>query len=337
MHMDHKKKNHFTVAQIFHSVIAQGAAFSDDITSRHYPIDFSKIMLIRAESTKAKSLWNKVVAKYHYLGYTGTVGRYIRYFICDCSKLPEFSSENDAHHEFHEYINQYTTRELNEFLNFRKVEDFSEFNISDISKSQIGALLRFRWLFEKNNIKSTKEKRDFFLPILGCISAGSATYSCSPRDFLLGIHELQRRERDKYLKYVANNWRFLILGHWHNLASFVLSKFSKVLQHDWIKRYDNPLVAIESFIVKNRFDGRSYIANRWLKIGETMGYSKSGSISKNRLSVYSHGEKKYIYIKLLSKFSTNNDPILIDIKRRNKRIMQYVKKTNTLSDILDLL
>ncbi len=330
-----QKDSHFSAAQLFHSEMAQGAAFNDHITSRSYPIDFSNIRLIRAESKKAKRLWNMIVAKYHYLGYTGTVGRYIRYFICDCSKLND-SKSTSVDKRFHDFINGFTMREINDLIGFKKVPKNSNLSVTHLSKSHIGAYLRFGWLFRKASSEQIKDISDnLFQPIIGCISGGSATYSCAPRDYILNIHTLSKHDRDRYLKYIANNWRFLILGRWHNLASHVLSIFSKVLEQDWQIKYNNPLIAIESFIVKSRFDGASYLANRWLRIGETLGFSKSGSISQNRVSLYNHGEKKYIYLKLLSKFSTNNDKVLIKIKRRNKKIMEYINKGYKLFDVLE--
>jgi len=332
--LNEKTKN-YSIAQSLHSEMAHGIAIQDDITVRSYPLLFSELQLVQAQTKKAKNLWNKIVAKYHYLGYTGTVGRYIRYFICDCSNL---SPENiEITTTFHEFINSYTYKEIDEILALKKAEDPTKHNFADMPKSQLGAYLRFGWRFKENNARQQNNLKikDLFSPIIGCISAGSATYSCNQRDYLLGFNRLHKKERDKYLKYVANNWRFLILGKWPNLASHLLSKFSKLIQKDWMIRYNNPLIAIESFVMKNRFDCTSYIANHWIKIGETKGYSKSGSITKNSLSMYGHGEKKDIYIKLLFKFPTNGNMILQKIKKQNRYIMQRIGKGEKIISILD--
>ncbi len=328
--------NSYSIAQLLHSKMAHGSSISDHITKRSYPLKFHLLKLVRATTKKEKNLWNKIVAKYHYLGYTGTVGRYMRYFICNSSYFSSFSESQDITEVFHEFIDSYTYKEIDELLGLEKFDGNKNHDFTNLPRSHLGVYLRFGWRFQTNSERTKKlETTDLFFPIVGCISAGSATYSCYPRDYLLGIYQLPRKERDRYLKYIANNWRFLILGKWPNLASHTLSKFSKILQKDWMKCYNNPLIAIETFVLKSRFEGSSYLANHWIRIGETKGYSKSGSITRKTISVYKHEEKKEIYLKLLYKFSSNSDPILSKVKKRNKYIMQKLGKGNTLDNIIN--
>jgi len=95
----------------------------------------------------------------------------------------------------------------------------------------------------------------------------------------------------------VNNGRFLILP-WvkvPNLASFLLSKFNRLLVSDWSKYYSVKPLYLETFVDPSKFSGTCYKAANWILIGKSKGYRKIGMGHQNTQS------PKLIYIFCLDK------------------------------------
>lgn len=82
-----------------------------------------------------------------------------------------------------------------------------------------------------------------------------------------------RAQRDRRLSLVVNNSRFLILpqAHLPNLGSRVLRLTLDRLSADWQARYHHPVLAVETFVDPEQFQGTVYTANGWQEVGLTDG------------------------------------------------------------------
>jgi len=103
------------------------------------------------------------------------------------------------------------------------------------------------------------------------LTFNSAAYHLKPRDRWLhwvGLQVAQRRH------LLAQNSRFLVLaapGQWPNLASRVLKLVCARLAGDWQQRYGYPVLAVETFVDRQRFQGTCYKAAGWEVLGPTQG------------------------------------------------------------------
>lgn len=140
-------------------------------------------------------------------------------------------------------------------------------------------------------LKYVAEKDGEWVALLGW---GSSAFKCVHRDKWIGWRSDQQWKR---LKYIANNQRYLILP-WvkiRNLASGILGLCTRRISEDWEKRHGHPLLIVETFVDRSRFNGTSYKAAGWQALGETKGYGKKAK------KYYYHGNKKEIYVKELVK------------------------------------
>ncbi len=103
------------------------------------------------------------------------------------------------------------------------------------------------------------------------LTFNSAAYHLKLRDRWLhwaGPQVAQRRH------LLAQNSRFLVLAapsQWPNLASRVLKLVSARLAQDWQQRYGYPVLAMETFVDRQRFQGTCYKAAGWEILGPTQG------------------------------------------------------------------
>ena len=120
----------------------------------------------------------------------------------------------------------------------------------------------------------------------------SAALKIRDRDMWIGWDQQTKMKR---LKFVVNNWRFLILPEFHipNLASKILAINLKRLNQDWFEKYYHPVLMVETFVDSSRFKATSYKASGWLEVGETSGYRRH-----YEKYIY-HGQKKRILLKPL--------------------------------------
>lgn len=101
-----------------------------------------------------------------------------------------------------------------------------------------------------------------------------ASWHLGGRDRWIGWDERQRLSR---LSFVVQNSRFLIMPgvNTPNLASKVLSLCQSRLPDDWMLRYSQPVLVLETF-VDRCYPGTSYRADNWIRLGETQGFSRGG-------------------------------------------------------------
>jgi len=133
---------------------------------------------------------------------------------------------------------------------------------------------------------------------LACFSA--AALHLKAREKWIGWTPRQRARR---LGFVVNNSRFLVLPkreHFPNLASRTLGLFLRRLSADWQARWDQPVLAVESFVDESRYRGVCYRACGFEAVGLTAGYQRS-----SRDFYHEHGEPKQLYLKELRPHSRN--------------------------------
>lgn len=109
--------------------------------------------------------------------------------------------------------------------------------------------------------------------LVALIGFGAAAWKVAPRDNVIGWTPEQR---EKQLRFVINNARFLILPwvHSKNLASKILGLMARKLPHHWQEQYGYKPVLLETFVDSQRFLGTCYKAANWFCVGETTGRGK---------------------------------------------------------------
>jgi hypothetical protein len=108
---------------------------------------------------------------------------------------------------------------------------------------------------------------------LACLVFGAAAWKCQARDQFIGWSVAQQKRN---LGLLANNTRFLILPSVRvpHLASWILGQISRRLCADWQAKYGHPIVALETFVERERFRGTAYRAANWLTVGTTTGRTR---------------------------------------------------------------
>ena len=134
--------------------------------------------------------------------------------------------------------------------------------------------------------------------ILGCLLFSSSVWHLKDRDNWIGW---DKNDRQKRLKQVINNSRFLILP-WvkvHNLASKTLSMASKQIADDWQDAHAYRPVLIETFVDSSRYSGACYQAANWESIGQTSGKLWSQNTSDGTVEIENNnknGSHKLIFV-----------------------------------------
>ncbi len=108
---------------------------------------------------------------------------------------------------------------------------------------------------------------------LACLLFGAAAWKVAARDAWIGWSAAQRARR---LQWITNNTRFLILPGVQipHLASHVLGLVARRIARDWQAKYGHPVVALETFVQRDRFAGTCYRAANWIQLGATTGRTR---------------------------------------------------------------
>lgn len=131
---------------------------------------------------------------------------------------------------------------------------------------------------------------------VGLMSFGQGSYHLQPREDFIGWTDVQRGRR---LSLLAQNSRFVLLherGQYPNLASRIISMANKRLSADWQKQFGSPVVAVETFVDPEYFQGTCYQAAGWQRLGETAGYGRS-----RRDFYQEHNRPKELWFKVLDR------------------------------------
>jgi len=122
--------------------------------------------------------------------------------------------------------------------------------------------------------------------VLGCLLFGAPAWKVAGRDRCIGWNEAERRAG---LSRIANNMRFLILPEVRvpHLASHLLGRISRRISADWNDKYGHPLALLETYVENNRFRGTCYKAANWVKVGETIGYTRNYRTGKPKVPIKS--------------------------------------------------
>ena len=108
---------------------------------------------------------------------------------------------------------------------------------------------------------------------LACAAFGAAAWTCQDRDRFIGW---SAKQRQRNLALVANNSRFLILP-WvkvPHLGSWILGQVAGQIARDWQAKYGHPVVVLETFVERERFEGTVYRAANWQPVGVTAGRTR---------------------------------------------------------------
>lgn len=119
---------------------------------------------------------------------------------------------------------------------------------------------------------------------LALFNFSSPAWKVQSRDQLIGWSP---EVREKNLKYIINNSRFLILP-WvksKNLASWILGSIKRRVPRDWEIRYGYRPVLMETFVDTERFKGTCYKAANWELLGRTQGRGKYDRFNKKEISI----------------------------------------------------
>ena len=104
--------------------------------------------------------------------------------------------------------------------------------------------------------------------IIGTFWIGSG-FKPTPKA-ILNHFKLSQKEYDKMFNEVADNKRFCMKESIPNIGSQILKAIRGRAKTDWFNRYGNNLKAIITTVGVNH-NGSVYLADNWIKIGETAG------------------------------------------------------------------
>ncbi len=111
------------------------------------------------------------------------------------------------------------------------------------------------------------------------------------------------RQRSRRLLFVVNNSRYLLLPErqrYPNLASRVLGLCLRRLSEDWQKRWNHPVLLVESFVDESQYRGTCYRACGFEPIGPTGGFSRD-----SRDFYLPHDRPKQLYLRVLDPRARN--------------------------------
>jgi hypothetical protein len=119
---------------------------------------------------------------------------------------------------------------------------------------------------------------------LGALAFSSAAWRLEVRDQWIGWSEKARQQN---LSRVIANSRFLIVPYVKvpNLASHVLGLAMRRIRADWMDRYGEDPVLVETFVEKQRFRGTCYRAGNWISAGETKGRGRQDHDNQRALPI----------------------------------------------------
>jgi hypothetical protein len=125
---------------------------------------------------------------------------------------------------------------------------------------------------------------------LGGLAFSSAAWRVEARDKWIGWSEEARQQNRSR---VVSNSRYLILPYVKvpDLASHVLGQAMRRLRQDWMKRYGEEPVLVETFVEKQRYRGTCYRAANWLEVGETKGRGRQDENNQHAVAV----KKVFLY------------------------------------------
>ncbi len=109
---------------------------------------------------------------------------------------------------------------------------------------------------------------------LACVLFGAAAWKSASRDACI---DWPAPMRERNLRYLANNSRFLILP-WvkvPHLASHLLSCIVHRIRADWMDKYGHPLYCLETFVDRSRYRGTCYRAANWRLVGQSTGRGRN--------------------------------------------------------------
>lgn len=126
---------------------------------------------------------------------------------------------------------------------------------------------------------------------VGLLVFSAAANHLKHRDKWIGWTYEQRRRR---LSLVTNNSRFLLLQSVPNLGSRILRLTLDRLSQDWQGHYGHPILAVETFVDPEKFNGTVYTAQGWIELGQTDGWGR------HRRDYYvKHDKPKRLFVRSL--------------------------------------
>ena len=104
--------------------------------------------------------------------------------------------------------------------------------------------------------------------LVGMIGLGSSVYP-PPKDILRHLN-LTKDEYRIVFNTIANNWRFCMTTSIKNAGSQILKQLRQKAPMAWKTKYNNDLTHIITFVGAGK-NGTVYLADNWIRIGETSG------------------------------------------------------------------
>jgi hypothetical protein len=117
---------------------------------------------------------------------------------------------------------------------------------------------------------------------VGSVGISSATIAVACRDEFIGW---KNETKMKHLNKLANNSRFCLVKSnitIKNVASMCLKRLRIEGAKDWLEKYGDPLILIETFVQperdsefngKDKRNGSCYLSDNWINVGMTSGAS----------------------------------------------------------------
>jgi Domain of unknown function (DUF4338)/DDE_Tnp_1-associated len=159
------------------------------------------------------------------------------------------------------------------------------------------------------------------------LSFSASALKCAARDKWIGWDFRHQYGR---LKLIANNSRFLILPDWHrpNLGTKVLALCQRRIGADWLARFNQPLLLLETFVDTARYRGTVYRAGNWICVGQTQGHRRIRDGYGER-----DGTPKLVFVRALkheAQFQLSRPLIQENYRQESPKIMLSIEHMSAL-------
>jgi len=174
--------------------------------------------------------------------------------------------------------------------------------VEDQEVNRFNALMRTKHYLKNSRTagKLVRHVAEYNGEWIALLTWSAAAYHIKARDEWIGWSDEQRRRR---LNLLTSNSRFLLLhkpGEYPNMATKIMKLSTKRLNEDWQNIHKHRLLAIETFVDPDFYQGGCYKAGNWLELGYTAGYRRKG-----RDYYEEHERPKRLFVRTLRRDALN--------------------------------
>lgn len=206
--------------------------------------ELRQLQFIPVKTKRDSSLWNDLIASYHYIGGYRLFGAQMKYLVYGGKDLP---------------------------------------NPIETPKNSVKALGKCSGKYSVEDWKNLDVYRPRGKDLLAALGFAASSWQLFSRDRFIGWSN-EQRIANLNLVVNNVRFLILPWIKSPNLASRILGGTTRELPFDWAARYGFKPVLLETFVDLHQFRGTCYRAANWIEVGITEGYSLYGDKHRKRVS-----------------------------------------------------